>query len=229
MLSGRTPFAADNTDAVFYQLANLPPPPLAKHAPALPSAIETVLLRALSKRAIDRYASMREFARALEMAAPGSCSNFTPVPLERASTLASCAAAASKDAAPDAMLDRLPRRLRGPKLRAALASAAIMLVVTAGGVLFAGARSGGTTAKTPYPSDIPRVPVVLVRPAVTWVEPKEPAASARDLPKPAVRERTHSLAGSQTSHPRASKSRDRRSGKHATARPVGTRPMFEEL
>lgn len=56
------------------------------HAPDLPSAVESVLLRALSKRAQDRYASVREFARALETAALGSCSDFTPMPLERAKT-----------------------------------------------------------------------------------------------------------------------------------------------
>lgn len=79
MLAGRSPFSADDPNALFYQLRNLPPPPLAKHAPDLPSAVEPVLLRALSKRPGERYPSIRAFARALETAAVGSWAEVTPM------------------------------------------------------------------------------------------------------------------------------------------------------
>jgi serine/threonine protein kinase len=230
MLSGRTPFAADNTDAVFYQLANMAPPPLAKHAPDVPSAIEAVLLRALSKRAPDRYASMREFARALEVAALGSCTNFTPVPLEQARPMASCETAASGDAASNVPLDHHSARRHGSRLRTALAGVAIMLVITAGGVLFAGARSGRATAKPTHPPSVASVAVVPAKPAVTQVETKrESLPGTRDLPAATVREKAHALAGSSTSHARGSRSRDKQSGRRSLARPVGTRVMFEEL
>lgn len=79
MLSGQAPFSADDTDAIFYQLMNLPPPPLAPRVPNLPSGVEPVLVRALSKTPAERYPSIRAFSRALEMAAVGTWSEMTPV------------------------------------------------------------------------------------------------------------------------------------------------------
>jgi serine/threonine protein kinase len=71
MLSGRSPFASDDMSAVFYQVIHLDPGPLAKRAPDLPPAVESVLRRALSKSMTDRFPSMRDFANALESAACG--------------------------------------------------------------------------------------------------------------------------------------------------------------
>jgi serine/threonine protein kinase len=230
MLSGRTPFAADNTDAVFYQLANLAPSPLAKRAPDLPSAVESVLLRALSKRAQERYGSMREFARALELAALGSCSDFTPMPLEQSKPVASCEAIASSGAALDVSLDGHAGRRRGPRLRAALVGVAITVVVTAGGVLFAGARGGGATAGPTQRATGANAPVVRARPAVSLMEPKKAELDgALVLRNAAVREKVNSSASSSASHARRSKSRGKRAGRHSMAKPVGTRLMFEEL
>lgn len=79
MLSGQAPFSADDVNAVFYQLTNLPPPPLAPSVPNLPSGVETVLLRALSKNPADRYPSIRAFSRALETAAVGTWNEITPM------------------------------------------------------------------------------------------------------------------------------------------------------
>jgi tRNA A-37 threonylcarbamoyl transferase component Bud32 len=78
MLSGRAPFSADDVNAVFYQLANLPPPPLTPSVPNLPSGVEAALLRALSKNPADRYPSIRAFSRALETAALGTWNEMTP-------------------------------------------------------------------------------------------------------------------------------------------------------
>jgi serine/threonine protein kinase len=79
MLSGQAPFSADDVNAVFYQLTNLPPPPLAAKVPNLPSGVEAVLLRALSKNPADRYPSIRAFSRALETAAVGTWNEITPL------------------------------------------------------------------------------------------------------------------------------------------------------
>ncbi len=234
MLSGRTPFAADHTDAVFYQLANLAPPPLAKHAPDLPSAVESVLLRALSKRALDRYASMREFARALEMAALGSCSDFTPMPLERAKTVAKCEANASGEDVSDVPLELHPARRRAFAIRPILAGLAIVLVITVGSVLFAGAR--GTVGKTAQQAAIAAVSVVQVRPALPIVVPKqelaEEATGAEPTGSPSMADalgRANSFTGSAVSRARRSKSRDKRPAGRLMARPIGTRPIFEAL
>jgi len=78
MLAGRPPFFADNADALFYQLRHFPPPPLASYAPDIPGAVETVLLRALSKEPTDRYPTIRDFAHDLEAAALGAKPTLAP-------------------------------------------------------------------------------------------------------------------------------------------------------
>jgi serine/threonine-protein kinase len=81
MLAGRTPFVADDVSPLFYQIANLDPEPLAKHAPNAPPAIEPVLRRALAKRPADRFPGIRDFSRALEEAGLGRPADATPTPI----------------------------------------------------------------------------------------------------------------------------------------------------
>jgi len=71
MLCGRAPFASDDMSAVFYQIIHLEPRSLRQRVPDLPPAVETVLLRALSKNMANRFPSVRDFAGALENAAAG--------------------------------------------------------------------------------------------------------------------------------------------------------------
>ena len=81
MLTGRTPFVADDVSPLFYQITNLDPPPLARHAPDAPPEVEPVLLRALAKLPSDRYETIREFSRAFEEAALGRPVDVTPTPV----------------------------------------------------------------------------------------------------------------------------------------------------
>jgi serine/threonine-protein kinase len=81
MLLGRCPFVADEAAALLYQIINLDPHPLAPRVPGLPSAVETVLRRALRKRPAERFSSMREFSRELEAAAFGRPADVTPAPV----------------------------------------------------------------------------------------------------------------------------------------------------
>lgn len=71
MLLGRCPFVADDVTALMYQIIHLDPPPLAARVPGVPPAVEQVLRRALSKQPANRFSSLREFARAFEVAAAG--------------------------------------------------------------------------------------------------------------------------------------------------------------
>jgi serine/threonine-protein kinase len=82
MLSGHAPFIADDMGALFYQVINMDPHPLARRAPGLPPAVEPVLRRALAKRAADRFPSIKDFARAFEAAATGRQRALTPPPVE---------------------------------------------------------------------------------------------------------------------------------------------------
>ena len=81
MLLGRGPFVADEVAAIMYQIISVEPQPLTPRVPGLPPAVEPILRRALSKRAADRFSSIREFARALEAAAFGRPADATPAPV----------------------------------------------------------------------------------------------------------------------------------------------------
>jgi len=81
MLLGRCPFVADDAGALFYQIINLAPQPLAPRVPGLPSDVETVLRRALNKQPAGRFPSMRDFSRAFEAAACSRSADATPAPV----------------------------------------------------------------------------------------------------------------------------------------------------
>ncbi|HJZ88686.1 MAG TPA: serine/threonine-protein kinase [Polyangia bacterium] len=73
MLAGRTPFvgASDDVD-VLYRQVHEPPDPPSRHSPAVPPALDAILLRALAKDPKQRFGSMAEMARALATAVPVS-------------------------------------------------------------------------------------------------------------------------------------------------------------
>ena len=77
MLTGRTPFVADSTGTLLYSQVYESPPPMAKANPEVrvDPAVEARIMKALSKRPDDRYASAKEFADALlqdvDLGAPG--------------------------------------------------------------------------------------------------------------------------------------------------------------
>jgi branched-chain amino acid transport system substrate-binding protein len=66
MLTGRKPYTADTPAAVLLKQASDPLPDPRTLVPDLPDQAERVLLRALAKKPEDRFASMAEFATALE-------------------------------------------------------------------------------------------------------------------------------------------------------------------
>jgi len=157
MLSGQAPFSADDANAVFFQLTNLPPPPLAPMVPNLPSGLEPVLLRALSKSPTDRYPSIRAFARALETAAVGTWNEITPMASDITKIAALTDLVHVRRLAGRVRralgLDRVfaaigfgPRRL-GLRRNVALAALAVMVGVVATALLLAGWRHGAMAAK----------------------------------------------------------------------------------
>ena len=174
MLAGRTPFTADFADAIFYQLTHLAPPPLSKYAPDLPAAVETVLLRALSKNASDRYPSVKEFARALEIAAIGNCSELTPLPFRPTRIVAlrdgepvdevRPALSASTEVESDLSFDRNSARQRSSRLRATLAGLVATLAVAATGLFLADARTDASLSKPAIQASMANLSTVQVGP-----------------------------------------------------------------
>lgn len=71
LLTGALPYIGKSPRELFSQLLTQPPIPLGKAKPGLafPTAVETVIMRALSKLPADRFGSVREFAEELSAAA----------------------------------------------------------------------------------------------------------------------------------------------------------------
>jgi len=83
-LCGSRPFEGSATEVMVQQLT-MPPPPLHEKVATIPLGIEQVVLRALAKDPKDRFASVADFAAALEQASPGSPSLVVPHPSEQPS------------------------------------------------------------------------------------------------------------------------------------------------
>ncbi len=69
LLTGQVPFDADTDGQVMDMHRSTPPRPLREIRPDIPRAIEEVVLKALSKRPLDRYQTATDFARAFRQAA----------------------------------------------------------------------------------------------------------------------------------------------------------------
>src|SRR5262252_4651143 len=89
LLAGRPPFIGENVASLLYQVIHETPSPLAEVSPGLPSTVEPVLRRALSKTQGDRFPTLTEFSRAFEGAAAGK-----PAPASVAAAFAPGAVAA---------------------------------------------------------------------------------------------------------------------------------------
>lgn len=73
LLTGRVPFEARVASQLIAQHLTEDPPPFSEAAPGveIPPALESMVLRALAKRPLDRFQTMAEFERALEVAIGG--------------------------------------------------------------------------------------------------------------------------------------------------------------
>ncbi len=67
LLVGLPPFQGDQNQVMFQHVANQPLPPSTLN-PHLPASVDAVILRALAKQPVERFASISEFARALQQA-----------------------------------------------------------------------------------------------------------------------------------------------------------------
>src|SRR5436853_3208943 len=84
-LCGSRPFEGSATEVMVQQLT-MPPPPLHQQVATIPLGIEQVVLKALAKDPKERFASVHDFAQALEQAsqlapsAPLQLVNEPPAP-----------------------------------------------------------------------------------------------------------------------------------------------------
>jgi peptide/nickel transport system substrate-binding protein len=80
-LCGTRPFEGSATEVMVQQLT-MPPPPLHEKVATIPLGIEQVVLRALAKEPKDRFASVQDFAAALEQASQLASSSSMLLPSE---------------------------------------------------------------------------------------------------------------------------------------------------
>jgi hypothetical protein len=92
MATGRVPYQAETPMAIMIKHLNDPLPPPRRLNPALPEAVERVILKALAKQPQDRYATAGEMVRALQAAIPETVEG-PPAPAEVDATLVSTAGA----------------------------------------------------------------------------------------------------------------------------------------
>jgi len=79
LVAGRPPFVGEDVASLLYQVIHQAPDPLAAFNPGLPSAVDGVLRRALSKTQAERFPTLTEFSRAFEGAAAGRAVPATAV------------------------------------------------------------------------------------------------------------------------------------------------------
>jgi serine/threonine protein kinase len=65
-ISGTLPFEGQPRAAIHYKTVNEDPPPLSERAPHVSPEIEALVMRAIARRPEDRFATVREFADALD-------------------------------------------------------------------------------------------------------------------------------------------------------------------
>ncbi len=68
LVTGRLPWSSTNVAGVLAEVVADTPPPPSAHVPELPASVDAVVMRALEKRADDRFRTMDALADALEVA-----------------------------------------------------------------------------------------------------------------------------------------------------------------
>jgi serine/threonine protein kinase len=244
MLCGHPPFMADDTTALFFQIIRIEPTSLSKQVPDLPVAAEGVLRRALAKRYTDRYPSIREFARAFEIAALGRMSEATPAPVciprptptgGRTSGVVSLDGGITPDQSlegrvaesrvPDQIDTALVPRFKRPGWRLLPAATVIMVLAIAGMLFFRSA--GGTKAPASTPTLAPH-PEVVALPVDVAAVPAQTArtetATANEPPPRAWQEKpARTRADKRPTNRMAAKA------KHRPSNPNNKHRLFEEL
>jgi len=71
MLTGQLPFEGDHDQTVIHSILHRQPKPLSKSRPGLPSGLDDIVLRALAKKAAERYQTMEELRKDMEAVAEG--------------------------------------------------------------------------------------------------------------------------------------------------------------
>ena len=157
-LTGETPFAGRNHEAILWAHLTEAPPAASRRRSGVPRELDAVISRAMAKRPPDRYPSAGDLGRAAVVAAAGQ-----RVRLRELAVGVGAAAPGEFSETASAIRPRRRRRWAWPAALAALA-AAIGFAALAGGVLERerppAQRPSTERASTPQPTARPRGPRV---------------------------------------------------------------------
>ena len=174
MLTGRKPYTADTPAAILLKQATEPLPRPSQYARELPDKVEKILLKALAKNPVDRYASMGDFASALESLLTGTVAPVKEQPVrqrERTADIKASVEAKEEPTIRDLPAKKLPaRELSEPREKPripwmVLGGVVLGLVVLSG--ILGWALGGGTTL---FPTRTPSAtftPIATFTPTVT--------------------------------------------------------------
>jgi eukaryotic-like serine/threonine-protein kinase len=202
-LSGQGPFVAENVPALLFKIVHQPPSSLLPKVAGLPRQVEDVLVRALAKNKADRFASVSDFAEALEAATSRAAAVVSPTLSDQTLPLAGSGTTETSppktttfsrttgELGGDTVLDQVPRKPKWVKPRWVLPAVGAAALVVVGGLLLlrsgpsrtsTGAAPSSTlpTAPAPPPAPSPTPP-----PAPPVEMPAEAAMPAASEPTPA--------------------------------------------
>ncbi len=152
-LCGERPFEGSVTEIIVKHLS-MPPPPLRERLPTISPEVERVVLRALAKDSKERFASVQEFATALEDASQHAYSPTALIPDEHPTPGAPAVASFATVAVPNAPLalvasPALPETPLDPDTPAGQVGNAALTATT---------PAAPFAATTPAPAEVPPLP-----------------------------------------------------------------------
>jgi serine/threonine-protein kinase len=180
-LSGAGPFVGENVPSILFQVVHEPPSALVAKVAGLRPQVEEVLLHALAKDKNDRFASVSDFALALEGAVAGSVTvsqasvariaQSPSVAGAKTTTFTQSTGEISDNHDDDDDLDVPPSR---PKWHLALAVGAAVMLLVGGILLF---RPGATPTPT-----VSSPAAAVVEPPRPVPPPPSPPSQPREAP-----------------------------------------------
>jgi serine/threonine-protein kinase len=176
-LAGEGPFVGENVPSILFQIVHEPPAALVPKVAGLPPQVEDVLLRALAKDKNDRFASVNDFAIALEGAVVGT---VAPASVPRTVQLAEVPSGAEPPArttftqTAGELDDALGDRLSKPQWIWALAVGVAAVLAFGAFLLFRPSPAARPVVASPPPVT-PRLPVPA--PPPPQAEPTAPVVA----------------------------------------------------
>jgi serine/threonine protein kinase len=205
-LAGEGPFEGDSVPSILYRVVHAPPPSLLAKVPGLHPRVEDVLLHALSKNKRDRFATVSDFARALEDAVTGTSSGTLPA-TPRTADLPP--ASRSADHSRSTTFTQGAGEIASPhgashsrrKWRVGLVVMAVVIALAAALLAFRPGSSRTPTSRLPVPH-VPAAPAPTAAPPPTAERPVVPPAEVTTSPPVSPAQRTQPDPEAKPAKPR---------------------------